>query len=84
MVLVGEKSDLVPVTSGTPQGFVPGPILFLIYINDLPDLVTSNVQLFADDTAAYLTIEGEPLRALCRARFCSSSILMIDLCPIIR
>ena len=32
--------------------------MFLIYINDLPDLVTSNIRLFADDTAVYLTIEG--------------------------
>ena len=34
------------------------PILFLVYNNDLPDLVTSNVRLFADDMAVNLTIEG--------------------------
>ena len=58
VVVGGEESDTVPVTSGVPQGSVLGPILFLVYINDLPDKVTSQVRLFADDTAMYLTMEG--------------------------
>ena len=58
VVLEGEESDLVPVTSGVPQGSVLGPILFLIYMNDLPDQIVSQVRLFADDTAVYLTMEG--------------------------
>ena len=56
VVIDGEESESVPVTSGVPQGSVLGPILFLIYINDLPDELTSQVRLFADDTAVYLTI----------------------------
>ena len=56
VVVDGEESESVPVTSGVPQGSVLGPILFLIYINDLPDELSSQVRLFADDAAVYLTI----------------------------
>lgn len=59
VVLDGEESESIPVTSGVPQGSVLDPILFLIYINDLPDGIFSQVRLFADDTALYLTIEGK-------------------------
>ena len=56
VVLDGERLSNVPVISCLPQGSVLGPLLTLIYINDLPQTIQSEVRLFADDTAAYLTI----------------------------
>ena len=45
----GCRSEPVPVTSGIAQGSILAPLIFVIYRNDLPDSVVSNVYLFADD-----------------------------------
>ena len=55
VVLDGQASDPVPVQSGAPKGSVLGPVLFLIFINDLPDNIRSSVRLFADDGVLYRT-----------------------------
>ena len=44
------------VQAGVREGSVLGPLLFLIYINDLPDNLTSNPKLFNDDTSLYSTV----------------------------
>ena len=47
------------ILSGVPQRSVLGPILFLVYVNDLPDSVLSNLYMFADDTKLYHAIKSK-------------------------
>ena len=59
VVIDGVESNAVSVTSGVPQGSVLGPILFLMYIDDMPQYTQySRVRLFADDTIVYLTVQS--------------------------
>jgi hypothetical protein len=58
VVLNGPNSKWTDVTSGIPQGSVLGPILFTMYINDLPDVVHNVAKLFADDTKLYATVNN--------------------------
>jgi hypothetical protein len=58
-VVLGEtETDWVEVLSGVPQGSVLGPLLFLIFINDLPDELANLCKLFADDTKLLGTVRS--------------------------
>ena len=59
VVLDGASSDPVIVQSGIPQGTVLGPLMFLLYINDIADGLSSPLRLFADDCLLYRTINSE-------------------------
>ena len=58
VVVGGSSSEWKDVTSGVPQGSVIGPLLFIIYINDLPDNIVSTLYMFADDTKCFREIAG--------------------------
>ena len=59
MQVEGATSDSITVISRVPQGTVLGPLLFLLFINDLPDCVQSNTRLFADDCILYRKIRND-------------------------
>lgn len=56
VVLQGLESHWMPIESGVPQGSVLGPLLFLVYINDLTDKIKSNIRLFADDSSLFASV----------------------------
>ena len=55
-MLNSQNSSRTHVHAGVPQGSILGPLLFLIYINDLSDNLTSNAKLFADDTSLFSVV----------------------------
>ena len=56
VVLRNGISDWIPVTSGVPQGSILGPLLFPVFVNDLPNIALSTAKLFADDAKLYRQI----------------------------
>ena len=59
VVVDGEASTTVHVDSGVPQGTVLGPLMFLLFINDIGDNITSTIKLFADDCLLFRTIKSD-------------------------
>ena len=56
VLLNGQTSKWSQIKAGVPQGSVLGPLLFLVYINDLPEGLTLNVKLFADNSSIFSVV----------------------------
>ena len=69
VVVTGATSDPLPVCSGVPQGSILGPALFLLYVNNLPEVVkSSEVAMFADDTKVFSSIKLQLVRSKVTSR----------------
>ena len=61
-MLPGTASNWTSLQAGVPQGSFLGPLLFLVYINDIVENINSSIRLFADDTSLYIIVD-DPVNA---------------------
>jgi hypothetical protein len=64
VLLNGKESNILSIKAGVPQGSIRGPLLFLVFINDIVGEVDFSIKLFADDTSIYLIIDNPLLNAI--------------------
>ena len=61
VIVEGDVSSWADIKSGVPQGLVIGPLLYLLFVNDLPDILTNGIKICADDIKIWgpvKTLEG--------------------------
>ena len=64
VLLNGKESNILSIKAGVPQGSILGPLLFLVFINDIVAEVDCSIKLFADDTSIYMIIDNPLLNAI--------------------